>query len=184
MDVMDGGGGVELMRARCFDLAAAAFSSNQLSLERYESLAGEIASANDLPALKAIERALPDSPRTAPVQSQLVTANMSKVAKLGRWIESPRVVLRGNMAKIILDFTAYEAERNLRVELELDCKASNVRIIVPTTVDVVERLSSNSMSVFKSKRLRTMTNNAIVISGNLSMSNVKIKRRKARLPRY
>ncbi len=180
MDMIEGSRTVETMRTRCFDLAAAAFSNNQLDLESYEHLAGRIAAASDLTSLGEIESALPAPPRSPQPQSQLLSAEMSNVKKLGRWVESSRIALRGARSNIVLDFTAYAGERDLRIDLELDVKGSNLRITVPETIDVVERLSSNKMSVFHDKRRPASTNSAIVIFGSLSGSNVKIKRKKVR----
>lgn len=171
---------VETKRARCFDLAAAAFSSDLLSLDRYEHLASEIASANDLPALQEIEKGLPDLPTAPPERPQRITTTGSKVAKLGRWVESRRIDLMGSKSKVILDFTAYAREPNFRAELELDCKASDVRIIVPPNIDVIERLSSSEMSVFKDRRRGVRATGAIVVSGSLARSKVKVKRKRGR----
>jgi len=180
MDLMDSASPVEAARSRCFDVAAAAFSNNQLSLETYEALAGEIATTNELAALQEIEKALPAVHQSSPAGTQQITADRSKVTKQGRWVESPRVAVRGNMSKITLDFTDYLIEKNLRLDLELDCTASDIRIVVPRNIDVVERLASNKMSVFRDKRRPTPTNNVIVVFGKLSMSKVKIKRKKVR----
>ncbi len=180
MDMIDGARSVDVARSRCFDLAAAAFSSNQLDLETYEMLAGRIAAAGDLTVLQGIESALPPIPQSPQPQAQLVSADLSKVKKTGRWVEASRIAVRGRMSQITLDFTAYAGERDLRLDLDLELKGSKLRIIVPENIDVVERLTSTRMSVFHDKRRRTSTNNAIVVSGSLSASNAKIKRKRMR----
>ncbi len=181
MEPMNVNAGTESLRARCFDLAAAAFSSNVIDLETYESLAGQIASATEGTALQRIAQSLPAPAEAPPTQTQIVDAQASKVRKEGRWLESPHVVLRGNMANMRLDFRAYAMERNLRVHLELDCSMSNIRIIVPGSIDVIERISENKMSTFKNKHGTAGANNAIVVSGNVSMSKVKVTRKRVRL---
>ncbi len=177
---MDKASSVETKRARCFDLAAAAFSNSKMSLELYERLAGDIAAANDLPALQEIERKLPEIPSEPPEKPQLITTSGSKIVKIGRWVESRRISVVGAASKLVFDFTAYETEPRFRIELDLDCKASDVRIIVPPNIDVIERLSSSSMSVFKDKHRAAPASSGIVVSGSIAMSKVKVKRKRGR----
>ncbi len=167
---------LETKKESCFQLAAAAFSENHLDLDGYETLAEEIANAADIASLEVIEGSLP-KPQYRSTETQLVAGDKSKIKKTGKWIDSERIIVRGNMSTITLDFTEYAGESDLRVEIELDCRMSEVRIVVPRNIDVIERLSSNSMSVFRDRRRHIPSNNAIVVSGDLSMSKVKVKRK-------
>lgn len=171
---------VETVRSTCFDLAAAAFSSNQIDLERYEAVAGEIASAEQITDLEAIQGRLPQVVQPPPVKSQLINAESSNLRREGRWLDTLRVKLHGAHSNIRLDFTAYAMEDNLRVEVELDCRSSNVRLVVPRSIDVIERIESNRMSVYRDRRRPSATNSAIILTGNIASTNVRIKRKKVR----
>ncbi|HUX22631.1 MAG TPA: hypothetical protein VMW69_15445, partial [Spirochaetia bacterium] len=146
MDTIDDNRQLETIRATCFDLAAAAFSSNQMDLERYETLAGEIASAERSSDLEEIQARLPRVIQPPPEKAQVIHAESSSLKREGRWLDSPLVTLRGSSSNIVLDFRAYALEDNLRVEIELDCRSSNVRLVVPRGIDVIERIESNRMS--------------------------------------
>lgn len=180
MDTIDDNRQLETIRATCFDLAAAAFSSNQMDLERYETLAGEIASAEGPTDLAEIQARLPRVVQPPPAESQLINAESSNLKREGRWLDSSRVKLRGTSSNIRLDFRAYGARDNLRLEIELDCSSSNVRLIVPRDIDVIERIESNRMSVFRDRHKASNTNSAIILTGNVAGSNIRIKRKKAR----
>lgn len=171
---------IEKERNLCFELAAAAFSANQLDLERYESVAGEIAVAEELPVLQAIRKNLPEVALPPQPQTQNVDAQSSNIKKRGRWLDSNHVTVHAKHSNITLDFTEYSSERNLLVELDLDCKSTNLRIIVSETIDVIERISSTRMSVFRDKRRPSGTNNAVVVTGSVSSTKIKIKRKKTR----
>jgi len=172
----------EARKDRCFRLAAEAYSGNQLDLNRYEILAGEIAAANDITSLQVIESSLPQ-PQHRSAETQVIRADMGEVHKVGKWIESSHVLVEGQMAKVTLDFMDYAAEADLRVDLVLDCRMSQVRIIVPRGIDVLERMTSNSMSTFRDRRRSDNSNSAIVVTGDLTMSKVKVRRKKVRRSR-
>ncbi len=173
---------LEARKDKCFRLAAAAYSGNQLDLDRYEMLAEHIVAADDIRSLQEIESSLPQ-PRHLSSDTQVIRADKGKIRKLGRWIESSHIVVEGEMSKIILDFMDYATETDLRVDLVLDCRMTEVRIIVPQSIDVVERVSSNSMSTFRDRRRSENSNSAIVVTGDLRMSKVKVRRKRVRRSR-
>lgn len=78
---------VESKRQTCFQLAATAFSENQLDLDGYEVLAGQIAGADDIQSIMVIESSLPQ-PQHRSLETQIVTCDKSRTYKLGKWIES------------------------------------------------------------------------------------------------
>lgn len=180
METREDNGPMESVRSHCFELAAAAFSKNELDLERYESVAGEIAGAEKLSELQSIQKRLPRVELPAPPKPQLINAESSTLKRKGRWIDSTRIKLYGTGSNIRLDFTAYSSEANLRIEVELECRSSKIKLVVPRNIDVVERIESSRMSVFRDRHRKTESNSAIVVSGNLSSSLVKIKRKKVR----
>jgi len=171
---------VESERSLCFELAAAAFATNQIDLERYEAVAGEIAVADNLAILQVIRGTLPEVSQPPQPPPQQVNAQASNVKKQGRWLDSNRVSVHSKHSNITLDFTEYSSEYNLRIDLELDCTSTNLRVVVPRNIDVIERISSNRMSVFRDKRRPSGTNNAVVVTGSVSSTKIKIKRKKAR----
>jgi len=177
---METGRDLETIRARCFELAAAAFSSDQLDLDLYESLAGTIAVAETAADLEVIRKNLPEviEPPKPPVQ--IVEARASSMRKSGRWLDSPLVALKSKGSSVVLDFTEYADERKLRVNLDLDCTGTSLTIVVPPGIDVVERIAESRASVFRDKRRRTEGDGAILITGAITGSRVKIKRKKAR----
>lgn len=105
---------LESKKQTCFDLAAAAFSENQLDLDGYEVLAGQIAGADDMESLMVIESSLP-KPQHKSLETQIISCDKGRTQKFGRWLESTHVLIRGDMSRIILDFTQYAAEANGRV---------------------------------------------------------------------
>ena len=169
---------LETTRSACFDLAAAAFSASKFDLDSYESFAGEIAGAQSLGELQTIKDRLPAVPTPAPPRTQLIQTESSVLKRNGQWLDSSRIKLHGKSSNIKLDFTGYDSEDNLRVELDLDCRSSSIRIVVPSNIDVVDRISSSRMSVLRDRRRSTATNSAIILTGNLVSSRIKIKRKR------
>ena len=177
MEVIDPNLESEAIRSRCFDAAAAAFADNKMDLATYEKVVGDIVSAGDVGALQVIARGLPAPPDPQEKPSQVVSADHSSIRKAGRWIESPNLSLHANYSMIVLDFTAYRFETTLRLRLDVNCTGSGVRLVVPGDVAVVERLSSNTMSIYRDRRGPGSGPRAIVITGCLSGSSIKVKRK-------
>jgi len=169
---------LETTRTACFDLAAAAFSVSRFDLESYEAFAEEIASARSLGELQTIKERLPAIPAPTPPRTQLIQSESSVLKRSGQWLDSSRIKLHGRSSNIKLDFTDYDSEDDLRVELDLDCRSSSIRITVPANIDVVDRISSSRMSVLRDRRRRASTNSAIILTGNLVSSRIKIKRKR------
>lgn len=169
---------LETTRSACFDLAAAAFSASMFDLDRYEAFAGEIAGARDLGELQTIKDRLPPIPAPTPPRAQLIQTESSVLKRSGQWLDSSRIKLYGKSSNIKLDFTDYDADDDLRIELDLDCRSSSIRIIVPSNIDVVDRISSSRMSVLRDRRRKASTNSAIILTGNLEASRIKIKRKR------
>lgn len=171
---------IEDTRALCFELAAAAFANDQLGVERYEALAAQIADADNLAELELIQRGFPEVARPAVREPQLLSAQSSNLRREGRWVESPNILLHSRSSNIRLDFTRYGSERDFRIVLELDCQSSNLRIVVPQFMDVVEQIESRQSSVFRDKRGGSSANGAIVVRGAVSSTRVKVVRKKGR----
>ncbi len=169
---------LESTRTAFFDLAATAFSAGSFDLDSYEAVAEEIAAATSLGELQTIKERLPTVPAPTPPRTQLIQTESSVLKRSGQWLDSSRVKLHGKSSNIKLDFTDYDSEDDLRIELDLDCRSSSIRIIVPANIDVVDRISSSRMSVLRDRRRKAPTNSAIILTGNLETSRIKIKRKR------
>jgi len=171
---------LETIRTRCFDRAANSFAQNLVDLDRYDELAGQIASANDATALQRIEQELPEPVAEIVPEVQVIEADRSSVRKEGKWVQSPRVLVRAVGSNVRLDLRSHMIESDQRMHLNLDADASNIRIIVPRDIDVIEQLESNRMSVFRAGRGDLATRGAIIITGTIARSNVRVRRRRVR----
>lgn len=180
MEMQRGNENLETIRTRCFDRAANSFAQNMLDLDMYDELAGQIASATDATSLQRIEQALPAPAVETDPEAQVIEADRASVRKQGRWILSPRVLVRASKSNVRLDFRGYGQGTEWRVHLIIDSDASNIRLVVPRDVDIIEQLDSNKMSVFRAGRSQLTTQGAIVITGNLSRSNVSVRRKRVR----
>jgi hypothetical protein len=188
---------ISKIRDSMIDRAATAFAKDKLDEAAFESLVARIQTAAGEAELIAladtfspilgetmIEPSIPD-PSVPEVRE--IGLDMSNVKKSGDWVDARAYRLDGKMSNFELDYRAYADREEFEMTLSVDLSMSNLRLIVPPDWQVDCRIDRNSASNIKDRgALSTKASSAtgsaqnnkrILIEGNLSMSNIIVRRR-------
>ena len=176
---------MELQKYRdaLIDRAAAAFSRDVLDEASFEALVARIQTAGGEAELRAAEAVLP-----LPVPADAVAApraeaereytlNMSNLKRRGDWVDARSYCLEGRMSNFEFDFRAYAEERDFTLRFEVDLSMSNLMLRVPADWQVDCRIERNTASNIKDRGPQPGRGTCrIVVEGELSMSNIVVKR--------
>lgn len=181
-------------RERTIDELSMRFAHDALSIEELErrlELAYRVTTVADLRALTAD---LAPAPRAAPVAAPgtlpaeveergRMLSIMSDSKRRGPWVVPHRLELVSVMASTTLDFTEALMPAGI-VELHLRGLMTEVKIIVPPEVYVVNRASSVMANVEEDTDAAPPPGAPVIrLSGWVTMSNVVVKVRRRELPR-
>lgn len=170
-------------RDTLIDRAALAFAQDKLDeagfeafVARVQTASGELelrGAAADLAPLVPVE-----DPAPTLAEHQEVTLSMSNLKKKGPWVEARSYRLEGKMSNFELDYLAYAESRDFQMRLSVDLTMSNLKLIVPPDWRVDCRMGRLSGSnVVDRGSPSPGSSNRIVVEGDLSMSNIMVKRR-------
>ena len=170
-------------RDSLIDRAAAAFARDKLDEAAFETFVARIQTAPGEAELIAVADSLSLFAGVAekePVvqDSRAIELNMSNIKKRGDWIDARAYRLDGKMSNFELDYLAYADRENFSMTLHVDLSMSNLKLIVPTDWQVDCRIDRNSASNIKDRGPFPSRGDArIIVEGNLSMSNIVVRRR-------
>jgi hypothetical protein len=103
---------------------------------------------------------------------------MGNLKKQGDWVDARAYRLDGKMSNFVLDYRFYAEEPNFTMTLDVDLSMSNLKLIIPPDWQVDCRITRNSASnIVDRGSSPTRSAKRIVITGALSMSNIRVKRR-------
>lgn len=173
---------LELTRDKLLNAATELYASGELDEAGFELIVTRLNSCDTVPALRTVGLSLPVpyfEPSLAPLSGSgtaEINCDFGNVRKTGDWVEAGLLLVSAKGSNIRLDFEAYEAVDNFRMEIELDCLGSNVRLIVPASFRVEDKIGQNVASNIKNKAPHhSYGSNHITVTGRLKGSNLKIK---------
>ncbi len=164
-----------------------AYAQDAIDMQGFELAVTRVSGCADEAALRAERASLdlslpvivhpeagPPSLRQAEPQSlDCVSASLRKV---GDWVKAGRYSMRLQSSNARLDFRAYEGATGLRLEIELDARSSNLRLIVPAGFEVEDACSERISSTVRNKpREAPFGGNRIVLKGRIQSSTVRVK---------
>jgi hypothetical protein len=171
-------------REALLDRAAVAFARDKLDEAGPEALIVRIQDAPGEAELREAEAYLAPLVPVAEAQRDLEEArdlalNMSNLKRQGDWVDARVYRLEGKMSNFELDYLSYADERGFSMLLKVDLSMSNLKLIVPPDWQVDCRITHNVASnVIDRWPAQARAANRIVVEGSLSMSNIKVKRRR------
>ncbi len=168
--------------------AASAFARDQLDEAAFEAIVARVQTAPGEAGLRAVELDLPPSehgtvrdltePDTTLANVRDYALNMGNLKKKGDWVDARAYRLDGKMSNFELDFRTYAEDAQFLMTLDVDLSMSNLKLIIPPDWQVDCRITRNSASnIVDRGSLNTRSTKRILITGTLSMSNIRVRRR-------
>jgi hypothetical protein len=173
---------VQKYREALLDRAAQAFAQDALDEAGLEAFIARVQDAGDAELREAAAYLAPlvgeaDQEKWL-AETRDIALHMSNVKRSGDWVDARTYRLTGRTSNFELDYRAYENVRDFDMALEVDLSMSNLTLIVPPDWEVDCRIARNSMSNIVDKGpVPTRGSCRILVEGELSMSNIRVKRR-------
>ncbi len=170
-------------RDSLIERAANAFARDQLDEDAFETFVAQVQTASGETELRTVEQSLPPSAQSSERDPTLgdfreYALNMGNLKKKGDWVDARAYRLDGKMSNFELDFRTYSEDHHFSMNLEVDLSMSNLKLIIPPDWQVDCRITRNSASNIVDRGAPLIrTTKRIVITGVLSMSNIRVKRR-------
>ena len=177
------------MRNQLIEQATLAFTRGLIDQDDFETIMTRINQLDTQQELTSLATSLPVIFPSGWGQSSMLTqseldqfqelrVNSGNIKKQGLWIDSPAYLIVLHSSNMSLDLRAYEDTTNLQLILNLELSRSNLKIILPETWQVGDRIEDKVSSNVKIRSPSiNWGSNRIILSGSLHSSNLKVKYR-------
>lgn len=163
-------------RSDLIEQATQAYTKGVIDQDDFEALVMRINQLESTRELTGLANQLPAIFSISWGQSsckELTVAN-GNIKKQGLWLDAEAYKINLSSSNMTLDLRAYEDDTDIQLVVDIDISQSNLKIILPDTWIVIDRIDVKTASNVKIRNpSNTWGSNRLVLSGNIRGSNLK-----------